>query len=708
VNGTVLLRAALLAALLPLALGHWNVTYQDASMTHLPGKWATVEALRRGSFPYLNPYASFGQPLAGNPNFGTFFPDTLLFLLLPLPVAFGLHFALSAALAYAGARRWARAEGCSREAAEAAAAAFALSGVFVSAWKFYNTGMALAVAPWVLAAAAKVVRRATSGPPRSLRRAAVELGASSALEVFAGEPVVAALTVLLVAVRVAAGSWRGAIGAAGGLALGALLAAPQVLLTAQIYADSSRDQRPFPFVTATGTSVHPVRFVEQAVPFPFGRPDLAGEGRFTGHVFHDNHTPYLWTLHLGLGTLALLALAGRARHGPERLWYAAAGVAIGLSLGRYLPLAKKLYPLLSAGGRVRFPVKWWYVVALCLIPLVAFAADRWLSGDRGGRAARGAVLAVLAAGLAAALWAPAADRFAWAALVLAVGAGIFFMYARRAPTGLLASVVAAPLIAAVLPLLLAVLDRPLPPPPAVPGRVFERIGADAHPPPGAEPPPERTTRAVMRRISAELWAIHGALAGVSYAFDRDPDGSYSDPDRVMRRALDDLSWPARVEPLRRAGVTHVVTDQALAPPYREVRVLSVAHGVRLFALDGAAPAVQLTAGRFLSLRESASSLRAEVELAAADTLVWARSYFGAWRATVDGQAAEVILAGGHRVGVLVPPGRHVVEVAWPAGPLWAGLALFAAGVAVSGVAWYAGREKNGSSSAGSSSGAPAR
>ena len=48
--------------------------------------------------------------------------------------------------------------------------------------------------------------------------------------------------------------------------------------------------------------------------------------------------------------------------------------AATLSLGRYLPGAKALYPVLSLGGRIRFPVKWWYVVALALVPLVGWAA----------------------------------------------------------------------------------------------------------------------------------------------------------------------------------------------------------------------------------------------------------------------------------------------------------------------------------------------
>jgi hypothetical protein len=142
-----LLRALLLAPLVPLAAGRRMVTYQDALMTHLPAKAATVEQVRQGAFPFLSPYASFGEPLAGNPNFGTFFPDMFAFLVLPLPVAFGLRFALAAVLAYAGARRWARAEGAPRAAAEVAAIAFALSGVYVSTWRFFNSGLALALAP---------------------------------------------------------------------------------------------------------------------------------------------------------------------------------------------------------------------------------------------------------------------------------------------------------------------------------------------------------------------------------------------------------------------------------------------------------------------------------------------------------------------------------------------------------------------------------
>jgi hypothetical protein len=89
------LRVVLLLALVPMAAGRVIVTYQDATLTHLPARAVIAEELRAGRIPFVHPGASLGQPLAGNPNFGLFFPDTLLAVLLPLPVAFGLRFVLA-------------------------------------------------------------------------------------------------------------------------------------------------------------------------------------------------------------------------------------------------------------------------------------------------------------------------------------------------------------------------------------------------------------------------------------------------------------------------------------------------------------------------------------------------------------------------------------------------------------------------------------
>src|SRR5262249_52137773 len=136
-------------------------------------------------------------------------------------------------------------------------------------------------------------------------------------------------------------------------ALGVLIAAPQIAATAQILPDSSRARTPFPFVTATGTSTHPARLLEQLVPYPYGPPDLRGPLGFDGHETFDHHLPYLWTLHLGLPVLALLVLHGRPRSREEWPFFVAAVVGVVLAFGRYLPAAREISPLLSLGGRVR-------------------------------------------------------------------------------------------------------------------------------------------------------------------------------------------------------------------------------------------------------------------------------------------------------------------------------------------------------------------
>lgn len=711
-----LLRALLVAPLVPLAAGRRMVTYQDAIMTHLPAKAATAEQVRQGAFPFLNPYASFGEPLAGNPNFGTFFPDVLAFLILPLPAAFGLRFALAAVLAYAGARRWARAEGAPRAAAEVAAVAFALSGVCASAWRFFNSGLALALAPWVIAAAARVGMRAAAGGPRP-RRAVAELGLVAGLEVLAGEPVIALMSFGLAALRAVMGGEsrrRALAGAAVGLALGGAIAAPQIASTAQVYATSTRSLAPFPYLLASRTSVTPARFLEQVAPFPFGRPDLAGEAGFTGHEHYDNHAPYLWTLHVGWVVIAVLLLWSRPRDQGERWWWMVLAAAVTLSFGRFLPGAKWLHPLVSLDGRMRFPVKWWYVVALALVPLLAGAVARCQSGLTPTRAARGRLGVCVAVGviLLATIVRPSGLALLGAIVSVAATAALLL----RVPSAQgLAWLVAVTLALSEAPLWRMLVDVvPDPPPHFAGGRVYERAAADPHPRPHSPewPPAVASTREVFRRAPRELWALTGALSGMPYAFDGDPDGIYFEGDRVVAKSIDSLPWAERAPALRVSGVGYVVAAADLPPPFAPLAVLGPDRGVRLYRLEAAAPSVRLATRLFPAvefqdvvplvsradfdartdavvmasgtirgaalpsslevLEERSTRLRTRVVAPAPAMLVWSRTFFRAWRARVDGRAAEVQVADGHLVGVPVPAGAHEVEVRWSATPVVAG------------------------------------
>jgi hypothetical protein len=679
-----------------------------------------VEAIRAGHFPFMNTYASCGQPLAGNPNHAVFFPDTILFAVLPLRVAFGLHFALAAILAWAGARRLARVEGASRETAEVVGLAFVASGVFVSAWTFYNVGMALAVAPWVVAATVRLA----NGRGRMLRAVAA-LGVTGALEVLAGEPVLALLVALVCAVRLLASRTFRRIPLAGALGAGmlaTLLAAPLLFCTWQAARGSSRDLARYAFEGATSTSVHPARLLEQAAPFPFGRPDVVGgEQGFAGRRFFQGTAPYLWTLQLGWVPVLLLVAFGGARSAGERAGWILAGGAAILSLGSWLPGARLLFPVLSLGGRIRYPVKWWYVVLLALVPLLAAAIERWHAGAMPGRVRRIGLLGllgtlavtggVLAVGDFPQIAAVVTSLLAAIALVLSLRWGS----ARR--PGLLLALFGIPALVAMAPLLFTAIDRPassIEPLPA--GRLFERVTAEPHAPSESSEP----TREVFRRAQRQGWALTGALSGIPYAFDGDPDGSYSFYDRIVREAADSAPWPARAAELRLAGVAYVIAREELGDPYRLREVLDSERGVRLYDLEGAAPSVRRVgrifraphfnatvaihrspvfnastdvvlpgkesvvegereAGTVKIELETPDRLVAQVDGASPGVVVWSRTYFPAWRAEVNGAKARVLAADGHLVGVLVPAGAHRLEVVWPRQPLLLGTALCAIG-----------------------------
>jgi hypothetical protein len=726
------LRLLLVLLLAPLALGLLTVTYRDASATHLPGKIVTAGLIRSGVFPHLHPALSCGEPLAGNPNFATFLPDTLLYLVLPASSAFGLHFALAAALAWFGARRLARRLGASRSASEIAAIAFVLSGPFLSAWIFYNSGMALALAPGLAAAAAKLGGRAAEGNVRRSLRALAEAALWGAAEIVAGEPVVALLSLLAAAAALLAILDRprssrpfrplaAALALAGGAILALALAAPQIATAWQIQKGSSRDLARYDFLDATLTSVHPARLLEQVLPFPFGRPDLGGEGRFEGWEVTGGNIPYLWTLHLGWISLLLLAAFGRLARG-ERIWWGVGGMALLLSFGRFLPGAEWLHPFLSVGGRIRLPIKWWYLVAIAMIPLVAASADRRLRGDPPRRRSVFVLFLLLLAGVVTATIRRGPTPLEALALALSAGAALTFQLPlagdrlRREGLPLL---IALPLAISLLPLLLCAVDRPpLIEPFEAGGRILSRVRMTPHPPPWAPEPPERTTRATFRRSWTELWATSGAARGVRYAFDFDPDGSYSNLDRIARETLDQLPWQEREVELRLAGVDRIVTGERLpSPPFHRVESLPGPHGIALWRLDSPpVPGVRFATRLFhrpdpaavvlahrdarfdpstdtillgsthapdgtplparVTVRsETPTTVIAEVDAGGEGVLVWSRTWIPAWRAKIDDAPAAPLVADGHLTGVAVPAGRHRVTIEWNPRPLAIGTAF---------------------------------
>jgi hypothetical protein len=267
-----------------------------------------------------------------------------------------------------------------------------------------------------------------------------------------------------------------------------------------------------------------------------------------------------------------------------------------------------------------------------------------------------------------------------------------------------------------LPLFVSADQKALARPPALgryltgPGRLYvsPEVGElalletrTAHP----EIPP---TVAKLARVQIEeLVPATAAPFRVRYLFDEDPDGSYGWVNRIAGEVLTASSSDERGRLVRLYGgrwvlaesgsalpgfqpVTgfavaghHLVLHEAIAAP--ELRWASRVHERR--SLSGAfelarsdlfRPAIDVIlpgkrdgapkppGAPALMHVEALEPDRAQVDVAAPSEghVVWSRTFFPNWKATIDGSPTRVLLANGRDVAIAVPAGRHRIRVFW--------------------------------------------
>ncbi len=377
---TDLLNIALLAAV--MAAMFWRILftsqmlfYRDVFNYTYPYAQFIHQMLRHGQLPYWNPYLDYGEALLANPNFLFFYPFTLVIALLPLPIAFALHFvthlALGAAGVYILARRWRQ----SRWAAWLAAAFFGLSGPVISLASFYNHAACAAWIPWALVATDFLLEA------RSLRAWAL-LSAVFALQFLAGEPFTLLATFL---VCLAYSLWRVwnprrwfaanhlrimVIFALTGVAMLAL-AAVQFLPAAALLRHSRRGTGGLPYGETTYWSLHPFSLLEIVLPDFFGSSIRMPTIWTT--VLGCHNLPYFPSLYLGFVPL-FLALVGFAAGKRAHRNFAAAASALLflLALGRFTPAFALAYMLLPPLHLLRSPVK---LLVPCYMLVALLAGD---------------------------------------------------------------------------------------------------------------------------------------------------------------------------------------------------------------------------------------------------------------------------------------------------------------------------------------------
>ncbi|MGZ8811950.1 MAG: DUF2079 domain-containing protein, partial [Thermoanaerobaculia bacterium] len=167
--------------------------FRDNLTTHYPLKVISAKVFRAGEIPWWNFHDMGGQPLAGNPNALTFYPDNILYLFLPVHVAFNLHFILHLSGGFIAMRALCRARGLEARDATLGGALWILSGVVISVTAFYNLVTNVLLIPLALLGVEK--------------RSARILGCAFGLMLLGSEPMTMAGTALAVAIA-AAGRMR--------------------------------------------------------------------------------------------------------------------------------------------------------------------------------------------------------------------------------------------------------------------------------------------------------------------------------------------------------------------------------------------------------------------------------------------------------------------------------------------------------------------
>jgi hypothetical protein len=297
--------------------------FRDNFSTHYPIKVLSAAAFRSAEIPWWNFADGGGQPLAGNPNTLTFYPDNVLYLILPAHVAFNLHFLLHVILGWFAMRSLTR--------SKFGAWLWILSGVAMSLLSFYNLITAIALIPLALLGAE--------------RRNAVQLGVAFGLLALAGEPVIIVATAIAVLILSAPPRLRVKPFPVA-IAIAVAIASPQLITYSEIAKEVERAHG-YSAQTVLNASFDPARLLELLIG-PVVRIDAP-------HLFPT----------LIFGIIIIPAIFRRSRY------TVIAATMLFFALGTFNPLVRMLVESVSALRIGRFPEKFAIVMCAALVVLAA-------------------------------------------------------------------------------------------------------------------------------------------------------------------------------------------------------------------------------------------------------------------------------------------------------------------------------------------------
>jgi hypothetical protein len=338
------------------AFGGEAIYERDTGFWYYPQLESIVRIVTSGSWPFWDPYMSFGVPLLGNPSAQILYPP-IVFNLLFEPWTFYTWYVVGH-LVFSGMGQYllARRLGLSPLASFLAAAAWTASGPLLSVVNMWHHFSGAAWIPWVFLAAEHAC------DVRTLR-AALAWGLVQAGQILTGSAdmcAIATLPAMVCASRRLRWSsptapenrrWLATVGVAWLAAV--CLTAGQWLPSVELLPASSRLS--LPPEGRTYWSVHPLALLQLLTPTTTMGLRLAGSDEL---LRTEIERPLLDSLYLGVPVLGLAALGALGQRRTLRRFLVVLAIATLLvALGRHAPFYSLLVAFVPPLSIVRYPVK---------------------------------------------------------------------------------------------------------------------------------------------------------------------------------------------------------------------------------------------------------------------------------------------------------------------------------------------------------------
>ncbi|MEA2162050.1 MAG: hypothetical protein QOK37_177 [Thermoanaerobaculia bacterium] len=285
-----------------------NFYHPDLFLYHFPMKHIVREAMLSGEFPFWNRYYSGGQPIAANPAYELFYPLQWLILVGSYRFGFALHIVAHVYVALAGMYLLLREMRLGRPAALFGSLSFGMGGLLIGGLPMLPTFFVWSLAPIVGWGVLRALRK-----PSAARIAAAALCAGTQL-IIGEPIALAQVWLLILAGALIASGFPRTIRILLVIGIAALLVAAVQIAPAVDHVHDSIRSKGIPYVTVAEFAMPPGRPVEILIPHWYGRYSALELTYWGGDAFprRNPYLPSLYN-GIAVAILAIAGFLLRAR-----------------------------------------------------------------------------------------------------------------------------------------------------------------------------------------------------------------------------------------------------------------------------------------------------------------------------------------------------------------------------------------------------------